>query len=187
MTKQTYTKRLTFFGVLASFVVPVLIAKVALDNNWFSRGSTNNGELIQPVVDFSATLERQPPKWRLVYRIPSRCDASCKNAIYSIQQVWLALGRETDRAQATLIVTESSDPKVVSGLDSQSRLNIVNTDQLSADKRVKQYGDNTVYLVDTLNKAMLRYAVSADREEAVLKSRDILADVKKLMKLSRIG
>ncbi|WP_018982261.1 hypothetical protein [Salinimonas chungwhensis] len=187
MTKQTYTKRLTFFGVLVAFVVPVLIAKVALDNNWFNRGSTNNGELIQPVVDFSAALDQQPPKWRLVYRIPSRCEASCQNAIYSIQQVWLALGRETDRAQATLIVTETSDPEVVSKLDSHSRLKIVNTNRATADKRLKQYGDNSVYLVDTLNQAMLRYAVSADREEAVLNSRDILADVKKLMKLSRIG
>ena len=187
MTKTNHSKRLTFFGVLAAFVIPVLVAKVALDNNWFNRGTTNKGELIQPVVDFSAALQKQPPKWRLVYRVPARCDSQCKNAIYSIQQVWLALGRETDRAQATLIVTEDSDRSAINQLEQRGPLNIVNAQSVSQDKRLNKFGDNTVYLVDTLNQAMLRYEVSADRETAILNSRDMLADVKKLMKLSRIG
>lgn len=187
MTKTNHSKRLTFFGVMAAFVIPVLVAKVALDNNWFNRGSTNKGELIQPVVDFSAALDTQPPKWRLVYRVPSSCDEGCENAIYSIQQVWLALGRETDRAQATLIMTEGSDRSVISKLEKNGPLNIVNAQAISKDKRLQTFGENTVYLVDTLNQAMLRYAVSADRETAIMDSRDMLADVKKLLKLSRIG
>ena len=42
-------------------------------------------------------------------------------------------------------------------------------------------------LVDTLNNAMLRYPTYEDKKAAVQSSRDILADVKKLLKLSRIG
>ena len=46
---------------------------------------------------------------------------------------------------------------------------------------------NTVLVVDTMNNAMLRYAIPASRKQAIMGSRDILADVRKLLKLSRIG
>jgi hypothetical protein len=44
-----------------------------------------------------------------------------------------------------------------------------------------------MYLVDPLNLAMLRFLIPAEKELAVQKGRDVLADTKRLLKLSRIG
>lgn len=188
MTQPTKTtKRLTSFGILAAFVVPVLLAKVALENDWFNRASTNHGELIQPVMDFSAALSTQPPKWRLVYHLPASCDSACENALYSIHQVWQALGRESDRAQATVVVNPASNPAIVARLRADAQVRLVAATEQPTDTRLTHFGQNTVYLVDTLNNAMLRYTISEDRQTAIMDSRDMLADVKKLLKLSRIG
>lgn len=56
MTEKTTRKPYTMLALLAVFIVPVVLAKLALDNNWFNRAVTNKGELIQPVMDLSALL-----------------------------------------------------------------------------------------------------------------------------------
>lgn len=181
MFKQNKNKHLTMIAVLAVFGLPVLLAKLALDNQWFNQGATNKGQLIQPVVDYSSYLQNQPSKWRLVYHLPANCDTTCENAIYSIQQVWLALGRETDRAQPTILYSATSDAGKIKQLQQQANLEVVALPNLPDAK------SNTVLVVDTMNNAMLRYAIPANREQAIMGSRDILADVRKLLKLSRIG
>lgn len=179
--------KLTLLGVAAAFVLPVLIAKLALDNGWFTQGATNRGELLQPTRDLSAVLVDEEPKWRLVYSVPANCDQACENAIFSIHQVWMALGRETDRAQATVLVSESSDASVLGKLGEEHNLHLVEVSERALNQAIAADDSATILLVDTLNNAMLRYPVSGDRQTAIQRSRDILADVKKLLKLSRIG
>lgn len=179
--------KLTLLGVAAAFVLPVLIAKLALDNGWFTQGATNKGELLQPTRDLSAVLADEEPKWRLVYSVPANCDQACENAIFSIHQVWMALGRETDRAQATVLVSESSDASVLGKLGEEHNLHLVEVSEGALNQAIAADDSATILLVDTLNNAMLRYPVSGDRQTAIQRSRDILADVKKLLKLSRIG
>lgn len=185
MTEKTTRKPYTALALLTVFIVPVVLAKLALDNNWFNRAVTNKGELIQPVMDLSALLDKQPPKWRLVYRVPAHCDAGCENALYSIQQVWLALGRDTERAQPTVLFSKDSDAQTVARLQQDTQIHVVAVSTAIPQRNALQA--NTVYLVDTLNNAMLRYSVSDDRQRAIMNSRDMLADVRKLLKLSRIG
>ena len=185
MTEKTTRKPYTMLALLAVFIVPVVLAKLALDNNWFNRGVTNKGELIQPVMDLSSLLDKQPPKWRLVYQVPAHCDAGCENALYSIQQVWLALGRDTDRAQPTVLFSTDSDIQAVARLQKDTQINVVAVSP--SEQQSEALSADAVYLVDTLNNAMLRYTVSDDRKRAIMNSRDMLADVRKLLKLSRIG
>ena len=87
----------TLIIMVAVFVLPVVLAKLALDNDWFTKGATNKGQLLAPTIDMSALLENAEPKWSLLYVMPSKCDAVCENALFSINQVWLALGKESDR------------------------------------------------------------------------------------------
>ena len=79
--------------IFAVFVLPVVLAKLALDGNWFERGATNRGELLQPVVSLTSMLDQQAPSWRVMYVVPATCNAECENALYAIQQVWIALGK----------------------------------------------------------------------------------------------
>ena len=181
------SNKFTLLGLLLIFVLPVMVAKLALDNSWFNSGATNKGELLQPVRDFSTVLAEQEPKWRIVYSVPQTCDAACTNAIYSIHQVWIALGRETDRAEATVILTDNSDLSILKSLENEHNLHVVKVANDAVKNVIQPQDAGTIMLVDTLNNAMLRYPTYEDKKAAVQSSRDILADVKKLLKLSRIG
>jgi hypothetical protein len=44
-----------------------------------------------------------------------------------------------------------------------------------------------IYLVDPFGKVILQYATSHNRNESVQMSKDMLADVKKLLKYARMG
>jgi len=177
----------TLLLVFAAFVIPVIVAKVALDNEWFNRGATNKGELIKPAMDMSPVLSAELPKWRLVYVMPENCDDKCENAVYSIRQVWLALGRESDRASATVVTVESSDATAMSQLGQHANLEVLSASKENVNKAFDSAPADGIFLVDTQNNAMLRYPLHADKDAAIQKSRDILADLKKLLKLSRIG
>ncbi|MCW8093330.1 hypothetical protein [Alteromonas sp. ASW11-130] len=187
MTRSIMTRKGAIILLFAAFIVPVILAKLALDNNWFNQGSTNKGELLQPVKNVNALLADQPKRWRLLYALPNECNEACQNALYSMHQVWLALGKESDRAEVTVLVTEKSDRKTTEQVFSDRNIHTINT---TAEKITLSdldiHGDE-ILLVDTLNNAMLRYAVHKDKQTAVMASRDILADLKKLLKLSRIG
>tara|TARA_Y100000296_G_scaffold2208_1_gene2435 strand:- start:69 stop:608 length:540 start_codon:yes stop_codon:yes gene_type:complete len=171
----------TLIIMVAVFVLPVVMAKLALDNDWFTKGATNKGQLLAPTIDMSALLKGAEPKWRLLYVMPNECDAVCENALFSINQVWLALGKESDRAQAVVVTTASSDQGAIAALADYpfvETLSVTTPTELAS---------SSVYIVDTQNNAMLFYEIKDDRKDAVMESRNMLADMRKLLKLSRIG
>lgn len=181
MTNNTSKKTLILMVVV--FVLPVVLAKLALDNDWFNRGATNKGNLLSPTVDVSSLIEGTEPKWRLMYVLPAECNKVCENALFSINQVWLALGKESDRAEPLVLVTPSSDKQALNALAAYPNVRTVQVN----DKPTNILAEQSVYIVDTLNNAMLYYRVDGDRQVAVMESRNMLADIKKLLKLSRIG
>ena len=180
-SQNSAASKKTLLLMIAVFVVPVILAKLALENDWFTKAATNKGQLLSPTIDMTSVLNQADPKWRLVYVLPSQCDAVCENALFSINQVWLALGKESDRAEALVLTHETSDKDALSALSEYP-----NVATLEA-KTFSGLEDNSVYIVDTQNNAMLFYQIKSDRKEAVMESRDMLADMRKLLKLSRIG
>jgi len=186
MTNNASKKTLILMVIV--FVLPVVLAKLALDHDWFNRGVTNKGNLLSPTLNVSSLLvgsegAGNEPKWRLMYVLPSTCDKTCENALFSINQVWLALGKESDRAEPLVLVTPASDKQALSALDAYPNVRTQEVDGEATNMLASQ----SVYIVDTLNNAMLFYQVDSDRDVAVLESRNMLADIKKLLKLSRIG
>ena len=179
-TKNAASKR-TLLLMIAVFVIPVVLAKLALENDWFTKAATNKGQLLSPTIDMTSVLQDTAPKWRMLYVMPENCDAVCENALFSINQVWLALGKESDRAEALVLATENSDPKALAALTQYPN---VATMEISTPS---QLTTNSVYIVDTQNNAMLFYQIKLERQDAVMESRNMLADMRKLLKLSRIG
>lgn len=173
--------------LLAAFIVPVILAKLALDFSWFEQGATNRGELLQPVENLQPILANQAPKWRVMYIVPAQCGNECENVIYAIQQVWLALGKESDRAQPAVFVTTNSDTNAMNILHGYEHVNAVSVNQAQLPQLTAGQLEQYIFLVDTQGNAMLRYPLYNLRQDAVMGSRDILADLRKLLKLSRIG
>lgn len=176
----------TLLLLLAAFILPVVLAKFALETDWFERASTNRGELLQPVQSLQPLLSEQAPKWRVVYKVPQQCDAKCENAMFAIHQVWLALGKESDRAQPAVIIDSDSVNTTNALLNGYEHIKVIKADSNAALSAITEL-QNYIYIVDTQGNAMLRYPLFNLKQDAVIGSRDILADLRKLLKLSRIG
>ncbi len=175
--------------LLASvFILPVLLAKLALDNDWLNQAATNKGELLSPPVDMSVlqTTEQQP-KWKLLYVLPEICAVECENALYSIAQVRSALGKGGDRAEVVVITHEKSNLAQLAQLKEKLNIRLLNTNLKSLQQVFKDESTDGIFVADTLDNVILRYPLQINKEQAILHSRDILSDMRKVLKLSRIG
>lgn len=172
----------------AIFILPVLLAKLALDNGWFNQAATNKGELISSPMDMSVLqAAQQEPKWKLLYVLPEVCGVECENALYSITQVYSALGKERDRTEVVIIAHENSNVAQLSLLKEKRNVRLLTTSLKSLQQVFKENSLDGIYIADTLDNVILRYPLQIDREQAILHSRDILSDMRKVLKLSRIG
>lgn len=179
--------KLSFILLVIVFVLPVIMAKFALENDWFNKASTNRGELLDPIIEAQELLQDAEQKWHLLYIIPQTCDLACENAIYSTIQVQQAIGRESDRVNAMFIATEQSDSLALQEIADTSATQVLQQSQENVNKVFKTDSVNAIFIADTLNNIVLKYPIIEDKEQAIMDSRDILADIKKLLKLSRIG
>ena len=63
----------------------------------------------------------------------------------------------------------------------------MSTDLKSLQQVFKENPTDGIFIADTLDNVILRYPLQIDKEQAILHSRDILSDMRKVLKLSRIG
>lgn len=181
------TGKLSFILLIVVFVVPVIMAKIALDNDWFNKASTNRGELLDPIIEAQSMLQDADKKWHFLYVVPQTCDQACDNAIYSINQVKQAIGRESDRVNAIFIATEESDQSALDKIAEISATQVLQKPKENVNKVFKDESVNAIFIADTLNNIVLKYPNTDDEQQAIMDSRDMLSDIKKLLKLSRIG
>ncbi|MFW8591193.1 hypothetical protein ACOI22_10355 [Glaciecola sp. 2405UD65-10] len=173
--------------MIAVFVLPVLLAYFALKFEWFNEASTNKGELLQPVIEAGGLLNTSQQKWHLLYVIPASCAQSCQNAIYSIKQIYQATGKESDRVSTLFIQTEGSSNDVLSEVLALPGVELIQKSEENVNKVFNNTNINAIFITDTMHNVVLRYPTTANAEEAIMDSRNILADLRKLLKLSRIG
>lgn len=187
ISKKSTNKRMLLILAVV-FILPVILAKLALDNNWFTKAATNKGQLLTPPLVLTVLPDLgADSKWHIFYILPAQCDEACDNALYSLGQVWLALGKETDRVESLVISTAASDPVAVEKLSQQSVVKLLKTNEESINSVFKVEPTDGIFIADTLNNVILRYPLYVKQQQAILHSRDILADIRKLLKLSRIG
>lgn len=183
--QQRRKNRKLFIGIFLCFAIPLASAKIILDMGWYNPGVTNKGELIDPPAELSEQENNQLPEtWRLVFAVAENCDQICENGLYVINQTHLALGRE--RSRVTPVAAQQQQQ--VSNLpelspDSQMQyLAVTDTYQQLAD-----LGPNSMFIIDPNGFVVMHYVIGQDREQAIQKGRDMLDDLKKLLKMSRVG
>ncbi|UAA38871.1 hypothetical protein KIH87_00390 [Paraneptunicella aestuarii] len=188
MTDQKIKANRRIMLLLAvTFIVPVVLAKFALEGDWFNRAATNKGTLMQPALDFSLLYPERDKKWYISFITDKPCDSQCELALYSLNQVWVALGKEQDRVNTAVIVSDNEQAEVVKQSEFAHHLTISQVDKATMEQVFQKEPINGLFIVDALGNIILRYPLNEEKQQAVLKSRDILADMRKLLKLSRIG
>lgn len=181
--------RLQLIGLAVLFIGPVALAFwLYYGSDWRPEGQAVHGKLISPPLELpnNPLLQAGEPRlrdvWSLIVVAPADCGEPCRKALYETRQFRRALGRDRDRVQrvwiaehgvpdADFLAAEHPDLLVV---DSKAS---VGTDLVS---RIDPNSEVDIYVVDPFGNLMMRFP-------ADLGMRGMHTDMKKLLKLSKIG
>lgn len=178
MTSNVTRGRLVLISLVCLFALPAIVAKLILSQGWYHSGVTNRGKLIEPYTTLEQLGQTSPQAlhgWQLAYVVPSQCEAQCQQQLYLLKQSHIALGKYQDRVVPVLWTSESSD-----SVEVPMETIIINASV--AD--IVQQGQ--VVIVDPLGQLVMSYTPKPN-EDLVKLSKDMLADLRKLLKLSRVG
>lgn len=174
--------RIILVSLILLFALPVVIAKAILSNQWYQSGVTNSGKLIEPLASFESMGVDNPlykQSWQLGYLVPKSCDQFCVQQLHLLGQSHLALGKYQARVAPVLMLAPDSDPNVQARYDFQSIK--VNEE---FEKRIHGF---EFVIVDPLGQLVMRYPKVSSEKGLVVQSKGLLADLRKLLKLSRVG
>ena len=184
----------TVFALGGLFLLPLVLSFwLYYGLHWHPLGTTNHGELIEPLrplpdvtlQDAAGTATHQifSGRWTLVYVGDGACDADCRATLFFMRQTRLSLNNEMTRVQRVLLASAaccdlaylaSNHPGLLA-LDASGAVAQPLLAQFPADGRAQ-----ALYVVDPLGNLMMRY-------DARLPPRGLLEDLKRLLQLSHIG
>lgn len=165
-----------------TFILPVLAAKIVLDMGWFTKGVTNNGELLSQEI--RADWLDHTGQWRLIYALPEKCDAPCQHALFQLNQIPVGIGRERNRVASILLLPPSPSLFAVQGENISKQ--VLSAEQQQAMLSLP-FVDKAIYLVDPLNNLILAYPLALGKSAQITQSKGLFSDLRKLMKLSKVG
>lgn len=196
MTDPRARGRRNFLLMAAMFFVPVLVVFILYYGGlWSPSGSAAKGELIHPARPLEIAGLRFPDgaaagpeafqgKWTLVYISDGSCDEACRTALTYGRQTRIAVGKDIDRVQRMLLGAQGGDFDQAYLQAEQPDLKLVDATSPEARNLLAQFpGDraHSLYIVDPLGNLMMRH----DATQVI--NKDLLSDLKKLLKLSHIG
>lgn len=168
--------------ILAVCASPVLFGTLAY---FFYKpeSTTNYGSFIVPQRP-AAGLEAFRGKWVMLTVDSAICDEHCAKRLYLIRQLRLTQGKEKDRIERVLILSNPGPARFAA--DQVDALEKVHEGlhQIVMDqtKRLQLLGqdDKAIYLVDPLGNLMMRFPEDPDPSR-------MKKDLSKLLKWSRVG
>ncbi|HGY9587964.1 TPA: cytochrome oxidase biogenesis cluster protein [Vibrio harveyi] len=178
MTNAVTKGRIVLVSLICLFALPAIIAKVVLSQGWYETGVTNRGELVEPYITLEQLGQPSPldeKGWQLAYVLPPECKEQCQQQIHLMQQSHIALGKYQERVVPVIWTSEETNNVA------QSIVVMQMNDSLSSRVKAGQ-----MLIVDPLGQLVMSYTPEANMDLVRL-SKDVLADLRKLLKLSRVG
>ncbi len=188
------------------FIAPVALAGILLKTDtWKLNGTHNHGTLIAPPIAIGnwleptihskssklAKKETERKTWKLILITQTDCDASCKNALMLMRQTHTALGPNQHRVSRLLMhqkpLTPTATQLIQTTFPKMNVLNFTTESPLESLQSTNMHTSATVYVVDPLGYALLSFAVGPDQQKTIIEGKGLLKDLKKLLKLSRVG
>lgn len=201
---QVKKNRLLLLLLLATFVVPFVAGDLAYKLGWYQGGKTNNGQLIDPPAAFAGfkargqdgtavTVDFVKANWWLLYVMPAQCEQACRNRLFQMRQIRKALGKESERVKPLIVLTSALAPETEALLGKEfadfARVEAAagDIDQALAKVLANGASAGNLFVMDPMGWLMLTYGPEVDEKTSVVKAEDVLNDLKKLLKASRIG
>lgn len=169
--------------LLLAFALPVILAKLVLSFELYQGGATNKGQLLPANLGYQQLgLDNPlPGRWQVLYLIPANCDELCQERLYILQQSHTALGAEMDRVDTLIFINRESD----TGAPLNNDFHRVTLDKpLVAENPLQQ---QMLVIVDPLGAWVLAYPGVVDHQSQLLQGKALVSDLRKLLKLSRVG
>ena len=149
---------------------------------WVPESRSYHGELIgngQTRADIGVQADEQ--RWQLLVTAPAACAADCQQLVYLARQLQIGLGRDASRASHALASAQPVDAEYDATLKAQyPRLQRYALDLTTFSKAAAATGEAQLWIVDPHGNLVLRY-------DARAKGKDLLNDLRHLLKLSNIG
>jgi hypothetical protein len=151
-------------------------------------GMTNNGALLEPIINLADPLPDSPlhehntEVWLLAYKNRGGCEASCQEALYTTRQMRLMLGKEMDRVRRIFLHGESPPDTVFLAEEHQGLISLQDDDlsELLDQKKPDNLAAGGYFLIDPHGNLVMYF-------HPELNPGDIVNDIKRLLRLSRIG
>ena len=194
MISNISKSRLKLIGIVLLFVTPVIYAwyLVFFTNFKMHSKGVEHGLLISPIIqvgDFelvepiSHKIYQLMGKWTLVSFVENKCDKACEFQLYSLRQIWVALGKDGNKIQRLVIVKDnnlitSEQIKLGQGQfllkddrDLKERLN-------SRFKSYPAFESEAIYLIDPYGNLMMQYKKGTNPS-------GIIKDLERLIRISK--
>jgi hypothetical protein len=186
-TKNTTNNknRRSLLLLLAVFILPILLAKLALDNQWLNTGVTNQGKLLSQSLtlsDLGINEQELTKQWLIIYRLPNTCPDICLHSIETVHNSYVALGKDMPRVTPVILKNNIFTAQQSTQLN-KSQWKVLNlTPQMTDLLQEAQ-----VLIADPLGNIILRHQVPVNEQHQAAFSKAIIADMKKLLKYSKVG
>jgi len=197
MSTERRRRRILLVVTFLIFLLPIVGAWMLniFAPDWRPFGTTNHGDLVQPVRAISARgLQRMDGaamdpgyfsgRWTLVHVDDSRCGKACADTLMRSYQVKQALGEDVNRLQLLVVLNNPAaipqadlaviPPGVTPAAATQEWLSDFSIDDTTVGP------SPGIYLVDPQGYLMMRYTGDVDQ-------RGLLTDLERLLKISKIG
>lgn len=152
--------------------LPLVLAKAVLEFGWFNAGVTNKGQWLEQEIYLLEEAATPPDHWRIAV-VAEQCDqVSCQQALHTVKQLYVGLGRKQQQVQPVLVGQElPADYPMFTLLQATSAAN------LSLQ--------NYIVLVDARGLALLRYPMPEQSTDMAATAKAIRADLMKLLNYDR--
>ena len=183
------------------FLTPILV--ILSSTIWYYSGASlpegrvNNGQLLSPPIDvgkLGVTYDYQPfnietieRDWMIFQFIKGDCSLICDDAAYVARQANIALNRESIRVSRFLL---SDSDKNFDILQKYKPLNHATYGESSLitkefeSQNINPFEEGSLFVVDPLGNIIMFYGPKEDKNENF---KQILEDLKKLLRVSKIG
>lgn len=202
-TSQTKSKnnrrnRLYLLFIIALFAAPPLASWLLIDH-WRPSGTTQHGDLLtpaRPLPEFQATayptgstqaLNLPRGRWVMAYLSETEnCQENCQQSLVNMRQMQLALGKDKDRVQTALLLTQTPNHAFAQWLQQEHatmqklRLNNPALAQFIKQAFADTATDGSIYLIDPLGNLFMHYG-------SEIAPRDIMKDIRRLLKYTKLG
>jgi len=149
---------------------------------WVPDNRSYHGELIgngQTRADIGVQADEE--RWQLLVTAPTACAADCQQLVYLARQLQISLGRDASRASHALASAQPVSTDYEAKLKAEyPQLQRYSLDLSTFTKDAAAPGDAQLWIVDPHGNLVLRY-------NAKVKGKDLLNDLRHLLKLSNIG